>query len=66
MTQMRQCDLETFVLGGGETSGGKAAKILEMDTSTSQWSVITSMANQRKVHQASIIKLDFKTIMLCK
>ena len=55
-----------IILGGGDTSSDRAKKILEFRVEPSEFSIIGSMAKMRKVHEASIIKLDFKTMILCK
>ena len=54
----------TFLGGGNE--GMKAKEFLEMDTSTFKFSVGGRFVMKRKVHAATLIKLDFKTLMICK
>ena len=54
----------TFIGGGNE--GMKAKEFLIMDTSTFKFSVGGRFMMKRKVHGASLIKLDVKTLLLCK
>ena len=52
-----------MLLGG---DNGHEKKILKLDTSNLKFEIFNRMIKGRRNHEASVIKLDFKTIILCR